>query len=500
MQHFNARNLMLALFLMVFLLKVFYLGDFPLRYDDTLYAEMIAEEADETTFLPTYLGWWVPWKPGLYFITYSLFLPITSQLFDSIEWIYKSPNLLFGLINAFIFYLIAKRFLKPDAALAASLLFYSAYGVFYAETRLLMEVFALTPILLSLLFYTDKDMGPAKRFLFAGSFALIASLTKSVISFMIIPLALAYMFQEDRKSLSSPYFLLSLFAPFLGILLFYLSLESVGLSEAILLKDTGKFFMYDYFSDAFQNIYTAFMFFFLMYGAYIVVSFRKMLSSWREQLFFSAWLVFALIPLLEGVSIPWHTYYIAPALAFFAAFSLSYRGKLDSFSMLMLCVLVAINITLVVFADWDMVDNGAFREGRELGLEFSGKENVLIIGEYSGTSAVATYKILSERQETGAYLDFGYVLLNWKGKNIPEGYFEGQLNAVVREYYTQEFQFQDGEYVLMFETNLSIRKPTAITEFEYIIVFPSKFQVKNPNYNLTRNTTTFAIYERLEKP
>ena len=96
-----ARKVMLALFLAIFLLKAFYLGEIPIQFDGTLYAEMIAEEAEEITFLPTYLGWWAPWKPGIYFITYSLFLPVTSQLFDSIEWIYKSPNLLFGIINHF---------------------------------------------------------------------------------------------------------------------------------------------------------------------------------------------------------------------------------------------------------------------------------------------------------------------------------------------------------------------------------------------------------------
>jgi MFS family permease len=501
MRLFNARKIMLALFLAIFLLKAFYLGEIPLQFDGTLYAVMIAEEAEGITFLPTYLGWCVPWKPGLYFITYSLFLPITSQLFDSIEWIYKSPNLLFGIINAFVFYLISKRFLKPDVALAATLLFYSAYGVIYAETRLLMEVFALTPILISLLFYTDKKMGAEKRFLLAGVFALAAALTKSVIAFMLIPLALAYMLQEDRKSLNNPYFLLSLLAPFIGILLFYLALESVGLSEAVLLRDTGKFFVHNDILQLLERLYIGFLFFLVLYAAYIFVSFRKMLSSWREQLFFSAWLVLSLVPVMEGSPIPWHTYYVAPALAFFAALSLSHKGKMDSFSVFMVVLLVAINIAMPFFAEFEFTDKQTLLDARQAGLEFSGKEDALIIGAYSTSSTVSTYKILSERQETGAYLDFGCVFMNWRAEEgPPEGYLEGILNAVVRNYTTQEYVFLEGEYALMFETNLPLRKPTNITEFEHVIVSPPDITLSDPGYELTWNSTSIAAYAKSGEP
>lgn len=496
----NFKLVVFSLFAITFLLKAFLLEDTPIYLDGTLYAEMIAEEADNITFLPKYLGSWTPWKPGLYFIAYSLFLPITSQLFSSIEWIYKSPNLLFGALNAFLFYLIAKRFLKPDVALVASLLFYCAYGVIYAETRLLMEVFALTPILLSLLFYTDKKMDPAKRFLCAGGFALIASLTKSVISFMLIPLALAYLFQEDRKSLSNPYFLISLLAPFIGMLLFYLSLESIGFTEEVLLNDTGKFFMYDYLSRTPYVLFTGFLFFFIMYGVYVLVSFRKMLSSWKEEIFFSLWLILALVPTLSGISIPWHTYYIAPSLAFFVALSLSHKGRIDSFSMLLVILLVAINLLMPIFAGFENSEIPDFKDARKVGLEFSGKENILIIGKYPGATTAVIYKILSERKETGKYLDFGYVALISRDDEEPDAYFEERLNAVVRDYYTQEYEFEDGNYALMFETNKSMRKQTNITEFEYILVYPQELQLTDSKYQLVRNTTAFAIYELLEEP
>ena len=139
------KRLVLALFFITFLFKVFYLDKVPFHYDDTLYAEMIAQEAESLTFLPQYLDMWTPWKPGLYYITYSLFLPITSLLFTSLEWVYRAPNLIFGLLNALFFYLLVRRFATKDVSLMASLLFYSSFPAFRVEGRLLMEPFMLTP-------------------------------------------------------------------------------------------------------------------------------------------------------------------------------------------------------------------------------------------------------------------------------------------------------------------------------------------------------------------
>ncbi|MBD3389655.1 hypothetical protein GF415_01735 [Candidatus Micrarchaeota archaeon] len=501
MSRLGAREIILGLFFLVFLFKAIYLDHLSLQYDGTLYGEMIAEESDKLTFLPRYLGTWAPWKPGVYFIVYSFFLPFTSILFDSIEWIYKSPNLLFSAINALLFYLLAKRFVKAEIALSASLLFYSSYGVIYTDSRLLMETFSLTPILLSFLFYTWKDMEPVKRFLGAGACGLLAALTKSVISFMIIPLAIAYILQEDRKNLGNPLFLASLLSPFLGFLLFYLALDSVGLVDEVLIKDTGKFFVYDYFVKIPYNLFQGFLFFFYMFWAYIIVSFRTFLSSWKKYAFFSAWLAIFFIPLLSGSPMPWHFYYIAPALAFFAAICLPSKGKMDSFSLLIILLLVFSNIMFFVFMVDFSDDVPKEAELRDMGLMLSGKENVLIIGDYSYNTVIVSYKMLSERKDLGAPLDFGYVILNIPAeKELNEAQQSSMLTEIVANYDTEKYDFEEDTFADMFQTDKILRKKTSIEQFQYVVVSPASLNITNPCYTLQYNGTQSKIYRLVEEP
>ena len=110
---------LLLLFFASFAAKCYYLDKTPFLEDETLYAEMIAEEADQLSIVPTYFGYPAPWKPGLYFITYSLLTQVT-QVFESLEWVYRVPNLLFAIISASLVFLIARRFLGTDAAAVSS--------------------------------------------------------------------------------------------------------------------------------------------------------------------------------------------------------------------------------------------------------------------------------------------------------------------------------------------------------------------------------------------
>lgn len=492
---FKTRQVILLLFFLTFCLKVYYLDKNPLQFDDTLYAEMIAEQAENPSFLPTYLGKWAPWKPGTYFFTYSLFLPITTQLFHSIDWIYKFPNLVFGLLNALVFYFIAKRFTNRDIALLAAFFFYSSYCVFYTESRLLMEAFSLTPILLSLLFYTDKNMEPKRRFLGAGGFALLACLTKIVISFMIIPLALAYVFQHERKILRNPLFLLSLAAPFLGMAIFSLALGEVGLAEDILVKDTGKFFfVFDYLGTIYENIAIGILYFATMFWIYLIISARALRSSWKEYLFFSAWLAASLVPILSGEPHHWYFYYVAPAVAFFAAVALAEKGKIDAFSLLMVLVIFGSSIAYIAFGG--MLNYACDFECREVGTRMAGKENVLVIGAYSTSTQIVSYKILTERRDSGTYLDFGYVVIHGdvadaegEGLSIP-------LNTIVADYNTEKYEFEEEDFASMFRTEKFLKKRTAITEFDYVVVSPSSAPLTDPRYELLQNGSCVAVYRR----
>ena len=144
------RKIILALFAITLISKFAYIGATPFSYDETLYTEMIAEEGEHPSFLPTWFGYPAPWKPGLFFFAASLFLPITSAIFASPEYAYRIPLMMFSLLNAALLYLIIKRFSGEGTALAASLIFYSALPAFNVEGRLLMETFTLSTILASI--------------------------------------------------------------------------------------------------------------------------------------------------------------------------------------------------------------------------------------------------------------------------------------------------------------------------------------------------------------
>lgn len=486
----------LALFVFTFLLKAYYLDKVPFQFDETMYAEMIAEESEHITFLPTYFGMWAPWKPGLYFIVYSLFLPITSHLFTSLEWIYRSPNLLFGAINACLVYILIRRFLKPETALAAAVLFYSSCMAFYVEARLLMEVFALTPILLSLIFYTGKDMNPVQRFAGAALFAFLAALTKSVISLMIIPLALAFVFQNDRKNLLNPAFLLSLIAPVAGILIFAFSLSQIGMMGGVLFKDTGKFFVYNYL-DLGENakfLVSALATIIIFAGIYLVVAFRKMLSSWREEIFFSIWTLLLFVQVFSSQPMMWYFYYVAPALCFFAAYAMEEKGKFDRFSIFLFLLVFLFNIGMVLFAGPVPETPEVVYESKEIGLSLAGEENVLFAGYYFPLATALSYKTLSEREEYGEPLDFGYVLYEQpEDKSCPPN--AEVVNSVVSGYNSQVCAFHEN-FASIFWSNTTFRKKTSITEFDYLVISPSNITISDARYSLQFNSTMTAVYKR----
>jgi 4-amino-4-deoxy-L-arabinose transferase-like glycosyltransferase len=489
----------LALFALTFLFKAYYLDKVPFQFDETMYAEMISEESENITFLPTYLGMWAPWKPGLYFIVYSLFLPVTSHLFNSLEWIYRFPNLIFGALNAFLFFLIAKRFLKEETAMAAALLFYSSWAAIYVEARLLMEVFMLTTILLSLLFYTDKKMPTLQRFAGAALFAFAAALTKSVIALMIIPLAIAFMFQNDHKNLFNPIFLLSFLAPIAGILLFAFSLSQIGMMEGVLFKDTGKFFVYEYGAKTLESLLLSLGLIVVFSAPYIVMAWRKMWSSWKNGLFFSSWFLLFLVLSFSGQPHPWYFIYIIPPLCFFTASSMEEKGKFDNFSKFLLTVIVLFTFTMVIVAGPVPDITKEIYESREIGLSLSGKENVLFVGQYYPLATAVSYKTLSERNSEGRFLDFGYVLYQgnseWEvgDENGPSA--QEVVNAVVSDYNSSIYPFHR-EFAPIFWTYGAFRKQTQVEEFDYLVVSPSNITIESKEYSLLFNGTKTAVYKR----
>lgn len=486
------RKIIFALFTIVIISKFIYLGTMPFSFDETLYTQMIAEEAEHPSFLPTWFGYPAPWKPGLFFFASSLFLPITSTIFSSPEYAYRIPIMIFGLLNAALLYLIIKRFSGEGTALAASLIFYSALPAFNVESRLLMETFMLSTILASLFFYTRKKSSHSNLAL-GGIFAFLAAITKSIVALVIPVLAIAYMFQFDRKNLKSPAFLLSLLAVPAGLIVFWLSLSGLGLSESIFFTDTGKMFIYDYSNELLFN---------MAYGSFIIVlltlpvlaaSLISFASTWRKNLMFSAWMLLLFLFLFLGQR-PWYYYYAMPPVAFFSALLLVPSGKrLDAFAALVLAILVAVSCSIALFTEWNPSNLLFFGEGKEIGLMLSGKENVLFIGQYSVNTISISYKAIEERRDYGSPLDFGWVLFDQKKNNFTAS----SAQDFALDYWRNDYGVEDSNFAGIFWQDRIFRKNTSITEFDYVVVSPPLENLVLPGYSTYYAGNYSTIYRRV---
>lgn len=455
------------LFAIVLVYKFATLGMVPFNADETLYGEMIAEEGDHLTFLPNYLGYPALWKPGLYFAAYSLFIPVTSSVFDSLEYIYRFPNLLFGLANAYLVYLIARRFENGGTAAATALFFYASFIAIFVEQRLMMEVFMMFFVLLALYFYTRKG-GGNMNFVLAGIFALAAALTKSVIALMIPILTLAYVLQFDRKSLKNPFFLASLLAVPAGLAVFWIALSGIGMAQEIFFIDTGKMLFYDYAAKGLVSLVKGISQSVLSLLFIAVISAIGLRNYWKQNIFFAAWFALIIIPVVSSFSMLWYFYYVLPGVCFFAAKMLRQKGNgIDGFALLILTAYAMGYMYYAFQSSSYQLSNGLLEDGKDIGLMMAGKENVLFAGIYFPNTVSVDYKVLAERKVSGAYKDFGYVLYDGD-VNLPN---PESLQDFISEYNNTTYDAEKG-FVRMFWTKKIYFKETCIREFDYVVVAP----------------------------
>lgn len=491
------KRAVLALSLLLLLslaFKLYYLDKAPFMEDESLYAVMIAEEAESPSFLPTYFGYAAPWKPGLYFLTYSLLLPVTSMLFSSPEWAYRFPNLLFSAASAFLVFLLARRFTSRDAAIFASLLFFSSITSFYVETRLLMEPMALTLILASLVFYTRKKASPAD-FLAAGALALLAALTKSVIALCIPLLALAYFWTRERSALRSPTFLLSLLGTPLGLAIFFLALLPTGYAMDIFLIDLGQAVVYDYSDSlgfALRNLSNIFGFLFL----FLVAALPFFKKKQEAEPMLVLWALIILVPLLASTFRTWYLYYFLPPLSIFAASAIIEKGRADSFALLLLFAFVLGGMTVfsVSFAEWEGGTYGMLGGARELGISLAGDTSTLFVGSYYYNTVAICHKSIEERRVSGEPLDFGYILVRnpWEVED-----YDAYVQAFAEDYYTDEYEVEDARYAQFFWNSTPFRKGTEIPSFRTIVSSPP-LDSAPAGYALNYSDDYVAVYRKRE--
>jgi 4-amino-4-deoxy-L-arabinose transferase-like glycosyltransferase len=344
-----------ALFALVFLFKFYYLDKAPLSEDEVLYAEMIEESGENPAFLPTYFGYLAIWKPGTYFIIYSLFLPFAKAIFTSFESIYRAPNLLFALISTYLVYLLSKRFGGEDVGILSALAFACSPIGIHVDGRLLMEPLMLVPILASMYFYT-KEKKTASDFLIAGAFAFFAAMLKYVFALLIPALAIIYFLTSERKNLQNPAFIVSLFGAPLGILAFFFALNSVGMGNEIFVSDVGRGVAYGAETTgvmyALKNFSWAFGFLFLYFAAAVAIVMNK--DKPKVEPFIIAWAAFLFFLFFSTTFRQWYLYYSLPPLAFIAGRAMVEKGKADDLSIMFAVVFVLVSLAsfTVSFQEW----------------------------------------------------------------------------------------------------------------------------------------------------
>ena len=100
---------LLSLFFSYLIIRLLLISYVPFVRDEALYVQMINEQIEDITFIPTYLGHPVDWKPPVFFWVYSFFVRFLITLPLSDEIIYRLPTVIFGFLNLFIVFFLSKK-------------------------------------------------------------------------------------------------------------------------------------------------------------------------------------------------------------------------------------------------------------------------------------------------------------------------------------------------------------------------------------------------------
>lgn len=479
----------LTLVVVCFLIHMAFISFHPFYLDEALYVEMISEQQDHLTLVPTYLGYEVGWKPPFFFWAFAPLTKMISLLSNNVEFIYRMPNIMFGMANALLVYLIFRRCMKREEAyFAAAFYAFSALFIFTNE-RLLIDTFAMTIMLASISVYTNGAPEDWKRFPLAGILMFLAFLTKSVVAFVIPVVAVAYLLQKERNALSNPYFLVSLAAIPLALGLHYVSLPADQAQDVFLKDIAGKL---DSTNSFFGKIGGSLNMALVFLNFLAVMSVPGFAYFWREDYSMSAWFVLSLFPLLGGYSMPWYFYAVLPPMAFFSAKFMQRdpqtgKMKIDHFFKAACLFMVAMNILIAYLWFGFFLD---IDEERTAGEFLAGKQNAAIIGYYGPASIITAYKLMEERKKTGKIEDFGWVIIPQDKIN------ETVMLDFMENYSTAKYKTNEENFARLFWTNEIFRKKTGSTDFEYLVA-SSSLQPEIECYEKIYSGKEVAIYKKV---
>lgn len=451
----NLILILAAVYILTRLPLLFYL---PFIQDEAVYAIMIEEQIQNPTSIPTFLGYPVSWKPPLFFWTYS----VLSDLPLPLEAAYRFPSFIFGLLSLFpLFYLLRNVGCSKSIAFFSLLIFLFSYVAAYPQTTLLTDSLLFFLICSSLYLYSEKKFGDW-CFLAAGVVAFLAFFVKTVVALMIPLLALSLLYAYQREKLRNLLFIISLLAIPLAFFAHFMLLDSVGLAEELYFSEMKGHVVNEGGPMGQLGLLVGSLVLFLPgAGIWFALSLVGLWNNWKENLFMSFWYLMMVFPILFGYFMPWYYLPVMPALAYFSALVLvkwENKEKIDAFFWIFLSG--ALLLSLLLSSMLYVFTADQFIAQKEAGLLLTGKENVLIIGQYA--PAIPAYKVLTER-ESGESLDFGWVLGHRNFSN--EEAFD-----YVEDYNTEKYDVIDGSFSSIFTRHdINFRKDTDLTEFDYVV-------------------------------
>jgi 4-amino-4-deoxy-L-arabinose transferase-like glycosyltransferase len=478
----NARDsvLLLALSAVYLVTRLPFMVLMPFIQDEALYAIMIEEQASSPTLIPTFLGFPVSWKPVLFFWLHVL----PSRLDLPLEITYRLPSLLLGLASIpLLYHLLRNSGASRTIAFCSILIFSFSMFTIYPQTTLLLDSMAFFLICGSLYIYSENRFG-RHRFLAAAAVAAAAFFIKLVIAFMIPILAAAYFLKSDRRVLKDPYFLLSLLAVPLSFVAYALLLDQAGLAQQSA-SEVGNQILSPQGLDGQIGMLVTSFFMLTMSGniLWFSLSLLGFANHWKENFFLSTWYLFTIFPFLGAAMIPWYYLPVMPAIGYFACMHLLvWKGKEkpDGAFKAFLAFLIVL-VSVATLFSYSLLED--FNDFRDAGRYLSGKENVLIVGQY--IPSVVAYKILPEIR-AGDHIDFGWIAM-------PINMSADYSSEYASDYHSDRFPAVDGSFGSMFVEKSVFRKQTNLTEFDYVAVVGSE-NLTLPGRDIVFNRSVVIIY------
>jgi 4-amino-4-deoxy-L-arabinose transferase-like glycosyltransferase len=476
------RNLLIlcVLYLLIHIPLLFYL---PFVKDEAIYAIMIKEQLKAPTILPTFLGYPTSWKPPIFFWVYAPFQYLPLQL----EASFRFPSLLFGLLTIPILYrLMINLGASKLVSFFTNLIIVISFLGTYPQVGLLQDSLLFLLICSALYLYTNKGL-PNWKFLAAGVVVFIAFATKLVIAALIPVLAIVYYIlkEKDRKILLNPFFLVSLLAVPIGLVLHLSLLNRPELVNEIyvstILDKVIGGGLEGGFSKLIGSVLTLFM-----SGAiiWILLSFSGLVKFWKKEKFMVFWFIFALIPIYAATFMPWYYLPVMPTIAYFASLVLlesDGKQKTDLFFWIFFAMICISNFVLMGQFYKELYNS--YSPEKEAGLFLSSKENVLIIGTYR--PGVPSYTILGENNSYTTK-DFGWIL-------VPEHLTKERIESLITNYHQEYPGMYEGSFNFMFTLdNASFRKNCNITKFDYVALIEMN---KTLAGKLVFNKSDIQIYD-----